>query len=324
MNKTRSLFALGVLASVSLFAADPKKYVADVSTPEKRAALIQELWKHDPGAETKLWPEGKVPLRANDKPIQFTEKELHERNLVVTDINDPFFTFYRAPGDGAKPVVVVLPGGGYYVLGWNKEGTEVAEWLNANGFSAAVLLYRAPHQRTAALCDVQRAIGILRRDAAKYGVDPKRVGVIGFSAGANLAVAASTNWRKRAYERVDDADDQPCRPDFQLPIYLWDVLERNPDSEDITPLLDNGKEPLLRAEYPVDAETPPAFLAQAKDDFCQAETTVFYYRALQAAGVKGCRMELMEHGGHGYGLRMVGNPTDRWSALAAEWLKGLK
>lgn len=302
----------------------PSNYLGMDRTPEQRKALIQELWKHDESAETRLWPDGKVPFRKDDKPIRFVESELWQRNLVVSDINDPFFVFYPAKGVANAPVAVVLPGGGYSVLGWNKEGTEVAEWLNANGFSAAVLLYRAPHQRTAALCDVQRAIGILRRDAAKYGIDPKRVGVIGFSAGANLAAAASTNWRKRAYERVDDADDQPCRPDFQLPIYLWDVLERDPDSEDITPLLDNGKEPLLRTEYPVDAETPPAFLAQAKDDFCQAETTVFYYRALQAAGVKNCRMELMEHGGHGYGLRTVGNPTDRWSALAAEWLKGLK
>ena len=135
---------------------------------------------------------------------------------------------------------------------------------------------------------------------------------------------ASTNWRKRAYERVDDADDQSCRPDFQLPIYLWDVLERDPDSEDITPLLDNGKEPRIRAEYPVDAETPPAFLAQSKDDFCQIETTVFYFRALQAAGVKNCRMELRGFGGHGYGLRTVGKPTDDWSEKAVEWLKGLK
>ena len=302
----------------------PSKYLGVDRTPEQRKALVKDLWKHDESAETKLWPEGKVPFKKDDKPLKFVERELWQRNLVVTDINDPFFTFHPAKGVANAPVVVILPGGGYSVLGWNKEGTEVAEWLNANGFAAAVLLYRAPRQRTAALCDVQRTIGLLRRDAAKYGIDPKRVGVIGFSAGANLAVAASTNWRKRAYERVDDADDQPCRPDFQLPIYLWDVLERDPDSEDIVPLLDNGKEPKIRAEYPVDAETPPAFLAQSKDDFCQVETTVFYFRALQAAGVKNCRMELRGFGGHGYGLRTVGKPTDDWSEKAAEWLKGLK
>ena len=299
----------------------PSNLLALDRTATQRKELIRDLWAHDRSAETRIWPEGRVPLRKDDKPLRFVEKELWQRNLVVSDINDPFFTFFPARGVTNAPVAVVLPGGGYAVLGWNKEGSEIAEWLNANGFSAAVLLYRVPHQRAAALCDVQRTIGILRRDAMKYGINPKRVGVIGFSAGANLAVAASTNWRRRAYERVDDADDQPCRPDFQLPIYLWDVLERDPDSEDIRPLLDNGREPNLRAEYPVDAETPPAFLAQAKDDFCQIETSVTYFRALQAAGVKPCRIELMESGGHGYGLRTVGNPTDRWSALAAEWLK---
>ena len=175
----------------------PARYCADDSTPEARAALIEELWKHDPAADTKLWPEGKVPMKANDKPLKKMEHELWQRNLVVSDVNDPFFTFFPAPGEGAKGVVVILPGGGYWQLGWNKEGTEIAEWLNSLGFSAAVLIYRAPEQRDAALCDVQRAIGILRRDAAKYGIDPGRVGVIGFSAGANLTIRASTNWRKR-------------------------------------------------------------------------------------------------------------------------------
>ena len=315
MNKTRSLFALGVLASVSLFAADPKKYVADVSTPEKRAALIQELWKHDPGAETKLWPEGKVPLRANDKPIQFTEKELHERNLVVTDINDPFFTFYRAPGDGAKPVVVVLPGGGYYVLGWNKEGTEVAQWLNSLGFSAAVLLYRAPDQRDAALCDVQRTIGILRRDAAKYGIDAGRVGLIGFSAGANLTIRAATNWRRRLYARIDDADDYSCRPDFQMPIYPWDIRTRKDPKTPWKGWIGMA----ITSDYPIDAATPPSFTIQAEDDFCQIETAVTYDYHLRLAGVAS-EIRIYPSGGHGYGLRKLGRPTDVWSDEAAAWL----
>jgi len=290
----------------------------------QRKTLSDNLWKHDEKAETRIWPAGKVPLRRNDKPLKFVENELWQRNLVVTDVNDPFFVFYPAKVTGPAPVAVVLPGGGYSVLGWNKEGTEIAEWLNANGFSAAVLLYRAPDQRKAALCDVQRTIGILRREAAKYGIDPKKVGVIGFSAGANLTVAAATNWRTRAYERVDEADDLPCRPDFQMPIYLWDVLERDPDSEDIVPHLGRGVTPKVRAEYPVDAETPPAFLAQAKDDFCQIETSVGYYRALLAAGVKGCRFESFASGGHGFGFRRLGTPCDVLSDRAADWLRKLE
>ena len=293
----------------------PARYCAAADTPEEKAKLIEELWRHDPAAETKLWPEGKVPMRRNDKPIKNLEHELWQRNLVVTDINDPFFTFFPAKGEGAKPVVVILPGGGYSQLGWNKEGTEIADWLNTIGFSAAVLLYRAPDQRDAALCDVQRTICILRRDAAKYSIDPGRVGVIGFSAGANLAIAAATNWNKRRYERVDDADDFSCRPDFQLPIYPWDIRTRKDPS---TPWKGwTGMD--IRPEYPVNAETPPAFIAQSVDDFCEIQTTVAYDFALRRAGVDSTA-RIYPNGGHGYGLRRTGHATDVWSDEAAAWL----
>ena len=293
----------------------PARYCADTESAEARQALIAELWKHDPAADTKLWPEGKIPLKANDKPIKNLEHELWQRNLVVTDINDPFFTFFPAKGEGAKPVVVILPGGGYWQLGWNKEGTEIAEWLNSIGFSAAVLMYRAPNQRDAALCDVQRAIGLLRRDASKYAIDPGRVGVIGFSAGANLAISASTNWRKRRYPRVDDADDYSCRPDFQLPIYPWDIRTRNDPSS-----RGKGRKSMdIRPEYPVDSETPPAFIAQALDDFCEIETTVAYDQRLRRAGVSSTA-RIYANGGHGYGLRRLGRATDTWPEDAASWL----
>lgn len=293
----------------------PARYCADTESAEARQALVAELWKHDPAAETRLWPEGKVPLKANDNPIKNLENELWSRNLIVTDINDPFFTFFPARGEGAKPVVVILPGGGYRQLGWNKEGTEVAEWLNSLGFSAAVLLYRAPDQRDAALCDIQRTIGILRRDASKYAIDPGRVGVIGFSAGANLAIRASTNWRKRMYARMDDADDYSCRPDFQLPIYPWDIRTRKDAS---TPWMGwTGMD--IRPEYPVDSETPPAFIAQSLDDFCEIETAVTYDQSLRRAGVNSMA-RIYLNGGHGYGLRRLGHATDTWSDEAASWL----
>ncbi len=293
----------------------PVRYCAATDTVEARQALIAELWKHDPSADTKLWPDGKVPLRVNDRPIKNLEHELWQRNLVVTDINDPFFTFFPAAGAGTKPVVVILPGGGYSQLGWNKEGTEIAGWLNSIGFSAAVLLYRAPNQRDAALCDVQRTIGILRRDAAKYAIDPGRIGVIGFSAGANLAIRAATNWRKRLYARVDDADDFSCRPDFQMPIYPWDIRTR---IDPATPWK-RWKGMEIRAEYPVDTETPPAFIAQSLDDFCEVETAVAYDQRLRRAGVSSTA-RIYANGGHGYGLRRLGRASDVWPEEAAAWL----
>ncbi len=293
----------------------PAPWGADASTPEKRAALTEKLWRHDASRDVKIWPEGKIPLKVSDKPMKFLEHELNQSNVVLTDVNVPQFTFFPASGDGAKPVVVVLPGGGYFQLGWNKEGTEIAEWLNKNGVSAAVLLYRAPRQRDAALCDTQRTIGLLRRDAAKYNIDPRKIGVIGFSAGANLAVRAATNWRKRFYDRVDDADDQPCRPDFQMLIYPWDLLPRNVRKDHLP--VDQ-----LKPDYPVDRETPPAFIMQAQDDFCMVETAVGYYLALRAANVRS-ELHVYPFGGHGFGLRRLGTPCDNWSDAAALWLKKL-
>ena len=318
MAKMKFGAACVVLAAFSAWAG-AEKYAASVATPEERAALTQKLWSHDVANDTRIWPEGKVPLRANDKPLKYLEHELKQSNLVVTDINDPFFTFFRASGEGAKPVVVILPGGGYSVLGWNKEGTEVAEWLNTLGFSAAVLLYRAPDQRDAALCDVQRTIGLLRRDAQKYGIDAGRVGVIGFSAGANLAIRASTNWRKRLYARIDDADDFSCRPDFQMPIYPWDIRPRRDPSTAWKGW--TGMD--IRAEYAIDAATPPSFTIQAEDDFCEIATAVTYDYHLRLAGVSST-IRIYPSGGHGYGLRKLGRPTDVWSDEAAAWLAQFK
>ena len=291
----------------------PVRYCSGAETREEIAALIEELWSKESPSDTKIWPEGKIPMKAGDAPIKNCEDELWQRNLVVTDVNDPYFRFFPAPGDGAKPVVVILPGGGYVRLGLNKEGSEIAEWLNSLGFSAAVLLYRAPNQRDAALCDVQRTIGLLRRDAAKYSIDPCRVGVIGFSAGANLTVRIATNWRKRLYERVDDADDFSCRPDFQLPIYPWDLRPRKGQSTTKSSSMD------IRPEFPVDAETPPAFVAQSIDDFCDVNTTVAYDWRLRQMGVDST-VRIYPNGGHGYGLRRLGSSVDTWSSEAAAWL----
>lgn len=304
------------LVAAGAAAAYPAPWGADVSTPEKLAAVQERCWKHDVSKDVKVWPEGKVPFRKGTGPIKFKNHELNQSNVVIGEINDPQFTFFAAPGEGAKPVVVVLPGGGYFQLGWNKEGTEIAEWLNRNGYSAAVLLYRVPGQRKAALCDTQRTISLLRHDAQKYNIDPRMIGVIGFSAGANLAVWAATSWKERAYEKVDEADDVSCRPDFQIPIYPWDLLPDNVRKDHLP--VDQ-----LKREYPVGRDTPPAFIMQAQDDFCKVETAVGYYLALQRQGVP-CELHVYPFGGHGYGLRKLGTPCDNWSDAAAIWLKGLK
>ena len=294
----------------------PKTYAADVSTPELKAALTARLWQHDAADDVRIWPADRLSPKAAEAPYVFTEKELAMSNLVLKKVVNPQFTFFRAKGEGVRPAAVVFPGGGYVQLGWNKEGTEVARWLNELGFSAAVLLYRTD-DRDGAFADAQRTMGILRRDAKRYGIDPRRLGVIGFSAGANLAVRLATNWRQRSYPRVDDADDFSCRPDFMLPIYPWDLRVRN-EAENPWKGWKKGFA-IDRAAYPVDAETPPAFTVQSLDDFCEVETAVSLDYALRQVGVES-RLALYPNGGHGYGLRRLGTPCDLWSSEAAGWL----
>jgi len=252
----------------------------------------------------KLWPEGKVPLKTSDAP----EKVNPSKDDIVrlTDVNDPSLTVFLAKDTGApNPAVMICPGGGYGILAWNHEGVEVAEWLNAQGISAFVLKYRVPKNRDAAFCDAQRGLGLIRAKAQAFNIDPKRLGIMGFSAGAHLSVRASTNFEKRFYEPVDEADAQPSRPDFALVIYP-------------AYLFAEGYK--MAPELPVTAQTPPTFLLQAEDDGPYVDSSLAYFIALKAAKVP-AEMHLFPDGGHGYGLRKKGKSTDVWPDLAAAWLK---
>lgn len=262
------------------------------------------------GEKIAVWPAGKVPFQREKSPyrVQDTEGEI----LRLTDVNVPELAYFPAKGEGVKLGVLIFPGGGYTILAYNHEGTELAEWFNSLGFSAFVLKYRCPNQRDAAHADAQRAMSLIRSRAAKFGIDPKRIGVMGFSAGANLAVRLSTNWRNRAYAAVDGVDAVSCRPDFTMPIYPW-MLVVGDNAERTLPLT-------LRGEFAVDGETPPAFLVQTEDDFAHVENSLAYYAALKYAGVP-AEMHLFQTGGHGYGIRRHGAPVDGWEALAAVWLK---
>ena len=262
------------------------------------------------GGKIAVWPAGRVPSAKPGAPYRIANT--NGGKLRLTDVNVPELAHFPASGSGANPAVVVCPGGGYSHLAYSHEGVEIAEWLNSNGFSAFVLKYRCPKQRDAALMDAQRAISLIRARSAELKVDPKRIGIMGFSAGANLSVRASTGWRQRSYAAVDAVDGFSCRPDFALPIYPWALLAGGKDA--VPPPVE------LSPEYPVDDETPPAFMVQTEDDFAKVECSIAYYTALKRAGVK-AEMHLFPDGGHGYGIRKIGKSVDGWENLAADWLK---
>jgi acetyl esterase/lipase len=258
-----------------------------------------------------LWPK-EAPGEKGDIGPEMVQPQPKNDNIErLTNVTRPSLTVYRAPADrDTGAAVLICPGGGYQILAWNLEGTEVAEWLNSIGVTAVVLKYRVPARKgreryEAPLEDAQRALGMVRHRAKEWGIDPGRVGVLGFSAGGHLAAALCNNWEKRAYEPVDDADRESCRPDFALLIYPAYLVTK-----------DNKVAPELK----VKSRTPPTFIVLTEDDPVRVECGLYYYQALRDAKVP-AEMHLYPRGGHGYGLRPSKNDVSHWPQLAETWLR---
>ena len=249
-----------------------------------------------------LWPAdaGKV---AEEKVVTGRKDSVKR----ITDIHQPTITPcpVTGPPDAVHPAVLVFPGGGYSILAIDKEGTEIAEWLNRMGYSAFVVKYRVPKDREGAFADAQRAVRLVRHHAGEWSIDPKRIGVIGFSAGGHLCARLSTNFGRMAYKPVDEADKLDCRPDFAMLIY---------------PAYLQTKDGKIAPELPVSAKVPPTFIVQTKDDKGFVAGTIRYDQALKAASVSST-FRLFETGGHGYGLRPSAHEVAKWPMLAEEWLK---
>jgi acetyl esterase/lipase len=267
-----------------------------------RAAELKELaiWPGKaPGETVELPPEAPQPARPGDNTVR------------IGNVSSPTLTVFPAPKDKATgAAVIICPGGGYNILAFNKEGTEVAEWLNTIGVTGIVLKYRVPkrpdrERHAPMLEDAQRAISLVRHRASEWGIDPARIGILGFSAGGHLAATASNNFGKRTYAKVDAADDVSCRPDFAVLIYPAYLVD---------------KENKLPPELPVSKDTPPTFIAMTEDDGVRVECGLFYYLAMKEAKVP-AEMHLYPTGGHGYGLRPSEHLVSTWPARAGEWLK---
>jgi acetyl esterase/lipase len=269
------------------------------------------------GDTLKLWP-GKAPGETGtvgEEKAKTQEKDGKTVVTSLTNVSTPTLSLYPAPADKATGVaVVVCPGGGYNNLAWDHEGEQVARWLNSIGVTAAVLKYRVPRREGTpkgepppqALMDAQRALSLVRSKAADWGVDPKRIGILGFSAGGHLGAWASTNSDKRAYESVDDADKVSCRPDFAVLIYTGGAVKRGSDE--------------LSKEIKIASDTPPMFLVQAHNDQVNPENSVRIYLALKRAGVP-AELHIYSSGGHGFGLRPTGKPSATWPARCEEWMR---
>ena len=277
--------------------------IAAASTPQSP----MPLWpKGVPGGKQDLGPE-KDTSTAKDNLVG-------GRAVIRTgNVTEPTLTFYPAEGGGEAPVVIVFPGGGYRILALDLEGTEICEWLNSIGVSAALVKYRVPgpanRERYAEpLQDAQRAVGIVRAHAAEWHINPRKVGVLGFSAGGHLSAMVSGHYEKRTYEAQDSADEISCRPDFAILIYPA-YLTAGPKLDELAP------------EVKVTADTPPTFLVQTEDDPVHVENSLVYYRALKDVKVP-AEMHIFSTGGHGYGMRPdPAKPVTEWPKLAEAWLR---
>lgn len=199
--------------------------------------------------------------------------------------------------------MIVCPGGGYGYVVIDKEGTEIAAWLNSHGISALVLKYRNPNNREGALQDLQRALSLTRARAAAWNIDPKHLGTIGFSAGGNLAAKASTSFEQRTYPAVDSADDESCRPDFAVLVYPAYLDDRNGH---VSPDLN------------LKANIPPTLIIHSEDDKTYVPGSKLYHATLEEAQVAH-EFKLYPTGGHGYGLHCE-REAKSWPEYALAWL----
>jgi acetyl esterase/lipase len=251
-----------------------------------------------------LWP-GEVPGEVKEKHPATIDTIRKDNVLRYNEVTNPAIELFL-PDPSAKngSAIIICPGGGYNILAYDKEGTEIAAWLNKLGFAAFVLQYRIPDKKDGALQDIQRAIRLVRSTSQKWNLNPEKIGVVGFSAGGSLSARASTLFNKRTYPVVDKADSLSCRPDFTMLIY--------------PAYLDKGPDFSLTPELQISNEVPTMFIFQTADD-TYGNSSLVMAGALRNAKLP-VELHLLSKGGHGYGLRPGNTAAETWPLLAEKWL----
>jgi acetyl esterase/lipase len=282
-------------------------FCASMDDAKASEPVVLKLWSGvAPGDQKELPPEADI-TKPTDGMVA------GKRVMRLGNVSEPTLTIYRpSPERETGAAVLVCPGGGYNILAMDLEGTETCEWLNSIGVTAALLKYRVPRREgrqpsDAPLQDAQRAINVLRFRAGDWGIDPKRIGCLGYSAGANLSTMLSTKFASVTYPKADGADELTPRPDFTMLIYPA-YLVSNEDRTKLAP----------DVVFPKDM--PPVFMTMAQDDPLGCENV--FVPAMEMNRLKiPVSLHLYPTGGHGYGLRRTGNPSSHWTDRAEEWLK---
>lgn len=280
-------------------------------------------------AVVKLWP-GAAP---GSEKVTITEK-ITERSQdpkkpdrIYTQIVEPSMTVHR-PAQPNGAAVIIAPGGGYARIVIDKEGPDTSAWLNRIGVTAFVLKYRLPDEghekgQDVALQDAQRAMRVIRAHAKEWGLDPARIGFLGYSAGGHLAASLAFFSDKRIYSPVDAADQLSARPDFAVIGYA-NAGAREPAPANLETLRPSQR---MRWDYKIEATPgktyPPTFILQADDDpTVPGENSALIYLALKQAKTP-VEMHIFKRGGHGFGIRDTKGPNEKWPDLCADWLREL-
>lgn len=276
-----------------------------VPPPAAAHTSVYSLWPGEPPA----WNPPSQPERDTTGP---DGRRVAGKPVVrLGFVSEPQLHVYHVdPNLASDTAVIICPGGGYSILAWDLEGTEIAEWLRGIGVTAAVLKYRVPTRNESSrwlppVQDIQRAISLMRSGGLD-GVRPARIGVLGFSAGGNASARAATA-TKRTYKPVDAQDRARYRPDFGVLVYpAWLV-----ESDDPTKLIEDIR---------VDETTPPMFFAHARDDRVTCMSSVTMFSELNRNGVPAA-LHIFSAGGHGFGGRDSGSAESYWPALCEAWMR---
>lgn len=308
---------------------------ADVEVPTARVEVPkverEGVWQPTPGGtQVPLWP-ANVPLAkpdSGDRPEATGNGSPtvgSRRWHWATYITRPTMTIYRPKRRNTGAAMLVLPGGGFHAVAMDLEGTEICDWVVRQGMTCAVLKYRTPQvwpqrngrqQRPEVLLgleDAQRAMALLRQDATTWSIDPQKIGVIGFSAGAYL-VANMSNTDERTYPQTDAADQQSSRPDFAIVAYTARMLDNSDGRNNLQ----------LQPWVTISATAPPTLIIHAMDDpLDDIRQPMAYALGLNDAGVP-VDMRLYARGGHAFGMRPTTDPiTTDWPEQVRNWLVDL-